>query len=1732
MSTVQLAVVDGKTITQATELQSGKAAGPVKVRAIKGGKFILADTKTGHAPENITIKRVGKNLLVSLEGDDLEHPSLIIEEFYGNEGQLVGLGEDGAYHEYIASDAQDDHEAAFLADGADSPLVLGAQNLEGFGGDLVAAPAAGAIGWAALGMFGLAAAGLVGAAVIGGGRDSNNGNNGGDNGGGNGGDNGGGQGPDPANGDHLLPTIEQLIDDVGSIQGPIAQGGFTDDNHPTIIGRGTAPGNKIEILDNGQKIGEAIVKADGTWEYTPTTALQDGSHQITVVETEAETGLVGKPSAGFDFIVDTVAPALPDFEVIDQGGNPITDGHPTNETNPVFRGENGEPGNTVIIRDPDTGEVVGSTIVDPGGNWEIPVDTGGVEGDHHYEVIITDPAGNESSADFDLIVDTTAPDAPTLDLVYDDVGTVQGPLRSGDTTDDARPTVSGTAEAHSVVYVYNGGTLLGSTQTNAAGKWEWEPTVDLDNGAYHLTARAHDAAGNISDPSNAFDFNLITGGTPSAPAITGVVDNVGSIQGPLQPGDVTDDTTPTVTGTAVPGVVVTLYADGAAVGSRLVGADGQWSIEPSPALSEGRHELTAIARNAAGNPSPETGAFPIIVDTTAPGALDASELKLIDDVGPIQGEIHSGDQTDDANPTFSGKGDAGDTIIIRDNGTIIGSTVVTGSGDWSWEPETALPDGDHALSAQPVDRAGNAGPITTPIDFTVDTRNVDISLTQVLDDVGVYQGPIANHGVTDDTTPTASGRGTPGGIVRIYDSVGGTKTLLGSTTVDASGHWSFPTPVLAEGQHSLTATVQTPATGESAPTSAWDFTVDTTAPDAGSIGPILDDVGAIQGPIPIVDGRGVTDDTTPTLTGGGLTPGDTVLIRDGDQVIGTTIVDPSGNWSYTPTNPLNEGDHEFSIVVRDPAGNESAASTPVIVEVDTTPPADVAFEVVDGNGNPIGNGGATNETNPVFRGDDADPGDTIVIRDKDTGEVVGTTIVGPDGHWEIPVDTGDAEGERHYEVIAEDPAGNTSNPVERDLIIDMTAPDAPTLDLVYDDVGTVQGPLRSGDTTDDARPTVSGTAEAHSVVYVYNGGTLLGSTQTNAAGKWEWEPTVDLDNGAYHLTARAHDAAGNISDPSNAFDFNLITGGTPSTPTITRAVDNVPGGVVGDLANNAWTNDNTPELHGKADPNSTVYIYDGSAFLGTVVASTSGDWVYTTPSRSDGKHDFTAVVKDAAGNESAASAKWTLYVDTVIATPTITSLYDNVGVDQGYVGNNGSTDDNTPTLSGSAEAGSTVYFYDGSRLLGTTIAATNGSWTYTTPALGLGAHHFKVTAIDRAGNSATSTDWSVNIINPAPTSVYENFESISGNAYLMNAGNSVSTANVDVRALSSGQETGIADFKQGVLERRNNGGPVEPVNPTSGKSLAVIKNGVIQVSLRNNLQATTFSALVGDLTEREQFHIKFYDAYGNFITSSDHYAGGPSSFSVNVTMPGGKSFSYFTVSTSSDASWVWIDNLNFTGLSYKTGSLSMSSMMAAEATGSDDATLGALEEGNPVVSNHASHPVSGEPNSENTGEHNGKVEATKEDSSPSSESEFVLTESNAATFEAHGSVDAIDTLKLTGADQVLDFSTLNGKVTSVEVIDITGTGDNTLKLSLGDVLEQGGKDLFIADGKTQMMVKGNAGDTVELSDLMPDGTDMGDWAQQNGTVTVEGSQYNVFVHEGLNTELLVQIGVQTNLDNH
>ncbi|KWE58581.1 hypothetical protein WL77_27165 [Burkholderia ubonensis] len=130
----------------------------------------------------------------------------------------------------------------------------------------------------------------------------------------------------------------------------------------------------------------------------------------------------------------------------------------------------------------------------------------------------------------------------------------------------------------------------------------------------------------------------------------------------------------------------------------------------------------------------------------------------------------------------------------------------------------------------------------------------------------------------------------------------------------------------------------------------------------------------------------------------------------------------------------------------------------------------------------------------------------------------------------------------------------------------------------------------------------------------------------------------------------------------------------------------------------------------------------------------------------------------------------------------------------------------------------------------------------------------------------------------------------------------------------------------------------------------------------------------------------------------------------------------------------------------------------------------------------------------------------------------------------HGGA-GIDTLKLIGSGQVMDLSKLmnvNGhdKLSSIEIIDITGTGNNTLKLSMGDVLTLGHEDVFRIDGHTQMMVKGNAGDRVELSGMA--GLDAGHWTNQ-GMAAIDGTAYQVYENAALNVELLVQSSVTTEL---
>uniref|UniRef100_UPI000AB7EF3E Ig-like domain-containing protein n=1 Tax=Pseudomonas fluorescens TaxID=294 RepID=UPI000AB7EF3E len=615
----------------------------------------------------------------------------------------------------------------------------------------------------------------------------------------------------------------------------------------------------------------------------------------------------------------------------------IDDGDTTDDTTPTLIGSGGEPGDIVTVI--DDGVEIGTAVVGDDGRWEFTPDPALTEGSHDIVVVIRDPAGNESepSDPHTIIVDTTAPIAPTLDFVVDDQGAVTGNLVSGQITDDARPDLSGTAEPGSLVTIYDNGVPIGSVIATD-GTWTFTPTLPLSNGPHSLTVTATDTAGNESVPTPGFDLDVIAGGAPTAPAIITVVDDQGASQGPVGQNQSTDDAQPTINGTGASGNVITVFANGLPLGTAIVDANGQWSFTPTTPLAEGLNNLTAQATDAAGNSSPTTGDYPINVDTVAPGAPVSQSLT--DDVGAMTGAINAGDITDDANPTFTGTAEPGSVVVIYDGVNPIGSvTTDPTTGAWSFTPATALIDGPHSFSAQVVDSAGNVGPMGPSIPFTVDTSAVVISITSVADNEGSITGNLTSGQTTDDTTPTLNGQATPGGIVSIYDGA----NLLGTVIADATtGQWSFTTPVLSTGSHDLTATVSTAAGGESAPTAVFETIIDTTAPGIPVIGNVADDVGINQDPI--ADG-GITDDTTPTLSGDGLQAGDTVEVYDGTDLLGTAIVKADGTWAYTPTTPLNDGSHEFTVVAVDPAGNASVPSDSWTVVVDTATP--IASAVVD-----------------------------------------------------------------------------------------------------------------------------------------------------------------------------------------------------------------------------------------------------------------------------------------------------------------------------------------------------------------------------------------------------------------------------------------------------------------------------------------------------------------------------------------------------------------------------------------------------------------------------------------------------------------------------------------------------------------------------------------------------------------------------------------------------------------
>ncbi|MGU5817712.1 Ig-like domain-containing protein, partial [Aeromonas hydrophila] len=302
----------------------------------------------------------------------------------------------------------------------------------------------------------------------------------------------------------------------------------------------------------------------------------------------------------------------------------------------------------------------------------------------------------------------------------------------------------------------------------------------------------------------------------------------------------------------------------------------------------------------------------------------------------------------------------------------------------------------------------------------------------------------------------------------------------------------------------------------------------------------------------------------------------------------------------------------------------------------------------------------------------------------------------------------------------------------------------PTIATVSDDVGSVTGSIANNGTTDDNKPTLSGKAEAGSTVTIKNGSTVLGSVVADASGNWTFTPSSALADGKYTLTVVATDIAGNISTASDGYTFTVKA----TQAALQWHVTDNYGPIQAHLDDGAVTDDAKFGIWGVAPIDTMVTIYIDGKKLTEVKPDASTYWQFLqTAALPDGAHTVGVTFTDTLGNTSPLTTK-TITVDTSIAKPTITTVSDDVGSVTGSIANNGTTDDNKPTLSGKAEAGSTVTIKNGSTVLGSVVADASGNWTFTpSSALADGKYTLTVVATDIAGNVSTASDaYTINVV--------------------------------------------------------------------------------------------------------------------------------------------------------------------------------------------------------------------------------------------------------------------------------------------------------------------------------------------------------------------------------------------------
>ncbi|EBW4808887.1 non-fimbrial adhesin SiiE [Salmonella enterica subsp. enterica serovar Newport] len=1086
-----------------------------------------------------------------------------------------------------------------------------------------------------------------------------------------------------------IPTV-MLHDSADSgVKGDM----ITKINTPLFTGMAEANA-KVSIYVDGVLSGEAIAGDDGVWNFQFTTALSDGSHDVTVKVEDIAGNTASSSAYNFQIVTQTQKPTI---ELVNDTGVDNTD-HIINEKNPALTGT-AAPYSTVKLY--IDGALIAEVRTNKDGRWEytLKADQGLVDGDHRITASVEDIAGNIAHSDPFLISVDTAISIPIVSLSPDsDSGIADDNL-----TNIVKPTLHLKDIDPDIISVQvwdaASDTQIGVATQQPDGSWAYTFTSDLTEGLHQVYVKVEDIAGNKAN-SAVFDFTIDT--TVSTPVIsllskddTGVTgDNLTNINKP---------------GFAISGVdadahrvVVQVMHNGVSEEIELSHLNGSWLFIPGNTWADGSYTLTVKVEDKAGNTN-YSAPLTVVIDTQI--AIDGVEL--VNDSG-VKGD----NMTNDDRPHFrvTVPTDVNEVRLSIDGGNSWVQATPGVAGSWEYIWPTDLADGQYTLTVEATDKAGNT--VTKTIDFAVDTTlSVPVIVLDSADDTGI-QG----DNMTNSTQPTFALQHIDDDAVRVTVSVehGGVTTTFDATK--GVGGWSFtPTGAWADGDYTLSVSVEDKA-GNTSHSASLTVTVDTQI--------------AINN-IELVNDSGIPDDNLTNNVRPHFqvtVPTDVNVVRlsiDGGKTwFNATQSATPGAWDYIWPDDVADGGYTLTVEATDKAGNKTTQELDFTIDTTLSVPT-LSLDSADDSG--IAGDNITNVKTPGFTLNNIDTDvSRVIVEVMHNGIKQEVPLVQTGGQWRFAPTSDWADGDYILTVKVEDRAGN----------VKQSAPLTVTVDthIAIDRIELVNDSGIPGDNlTNEARPhfQVTVPADVNGVRLSIDGGkTWFDATQSATSGVWDYTWLTNVANGPHTLMVEASDKAGNKT--TQKLDFIIDTLLSEPTITLDSADDSAAGDNITNVKMPGFTLGNID-----ADVTKVVVTvaHDGKNQQIELIKN-GGVWRFTPGAAwTDGNYTLTVKVEDKAGNTNY-SAPLTVTIDTQTSIDRIELLNDT-----GIVGDN-LTNEARPQfhITVPTDVNSVQLSLDGGINWVNATLTSDGVWEYIWPTdLVENTYTLTVKATDVAGNTATET---------------------------------------------------------------------------------------------------------------------------------------------------------------------------------------------------------------------------------------------------------------------------------------------------------------------------------------------------------------------------------------------------------